>query len=465
MTTVVHCRKAPFDVYIGRAHQEFPASRWGNPFPITPTRTRWQALAEYETYLRGNADLMAALPELRDKVLGCWCKGTAPGNVGCHGDILAKLVEEMEDDRYTAMCEEAEGRLGEDEIPDGVFEAALGMPSREAQEFVYGESITGAEYHVNGLAENEAEGRQSEVPYVETPETRAQAIDRGARQPVTPHVTPHVTPQVTPHVAQTDVLPVFASTYSYGAQSLMTLEEAGKTKPGNAASICDLAKDHAFKQVVLCDSRFDGFFEAQRNLAKAGAQLIFGLKLTVVPDMAQKDDASRVQESTVIVFMRDATPTPADVQSPAYVDLVRLHNRAWTTGSYKGQGRIDWAALKELWTPNLALALPFFSSFLARNTLTFSTITPNLPCAPTVFREVGSDLPFAHLIDEAIDRYVAQTRCAVQRVKSVYYRDSAAFEEYSILRARENHGTLSAPRVDNLASDRFSWQAFKELTT
>lgn len=436
MTTVVHCRRAPYDLYIGRAHQEFAASKWANIFPITATRTRHQALIEYEAYVRANPDLMAALPELRDKVLGCWCKGTAPGNVGCHGDVLVKLLAEEE-----------------------------------------------AEYHANGVAENEAEGRQSEVEHVLPPETRDQAIDRLARQAATRHdmaagvAAEEILARRNQAAAETlmrqitgdntDIIPVFSSTYSLGAQSILTLEEAGKTKPGNAASIVDLAKSAGLKQTFLADDRMDGFYEAQRNLAKADIALVFGLKLIVVPDLAQKDDASRVQESTVIVFMRDSAPTPKDTQSPAYLDLVRLHNRAWTAGQYKGYGRIDWQSLKELWTPNLALALPFFSSFLARNTLTFSTITPDLPCAPTVFREVDSELPFAHLIDEAIDRYVAQTGYPVQRVKSVYYAGSgtSTFEQYSILRARENHGTLSSPKWDNLASDRFSFASWKELTS
>lgn len=91
VTTVVHCKRDRYDVYIGRP------SKWGNPFSHLSNTlaqysvdTRDEAIKEYEAWLRNQPELMAALPELRDKVLGCWCKPKA-----CHGDVLAKIVNEL----------------------------------------------------------------------------------------------------------------------------------------------------------------------------------------------------------------------------------------------------------------------------------------------------------------------------------------------------------------------------------
>lgn len=76
-------------VYIGRP------SKWGNPFThltksiaahVVP---KDEVLPRYESWLRQQPELMAALPELRGKVLGCWCKPRP-----CHGDILAKLADD-----------------------------------------------------------------------------------------------------------------------------------------------------------------------------------------------------------------------------------------------------------------------------------------------------------------------------------------------------------------------------------
>ncbi len=45
-------------------------------------------IAKYEQWLLQQPELMAALPELRGKVLGCWCSPNA-----CHGDVLARLAD------------------------------------------------------------------------------------------------------------------------------------------------------------------------------------------------------------------------------------------------------------------------------------------------------------------------------------------------------------------------------------
>lgn len=83
---VVHCRKTPHDVYIGRP------SKWGNPFVIDTNKGTGRAgvIAKYKDYVRRQPDLMAALPELKGKVLGCWCAPKA-----CHGDALIQLLKEQ----------------------------------------------------------------------------------------------------------------------------------------------------------------------------------------------------------------------------------------------------------------------------------------------------------------------------------------------------------------------------------
>ncbi len=87
-TRVVNVKSSTCDVYIGRASRGTRHSKWANPFKIGPDCTREQAIARYEKHLRLHPELMAALPELKGKRLGCWC---AP--LACHGDILVKLIE------------------------------------------------------------------------------------------------------------------------------------------------------------------------------------------------------------------------------------------------------------------------------------------------------------------------------------------------------------------------------------
>lgn len=80
---VVHCKKDQYDVYIGRG------SKWGNPFKIGKHGNREEVIDKYEAYIMDQPNLLQALPELKGKTLGCWCK---PKN--CHGDILKRMVED-----------------------------------------------------------------------------------------------------------------------------------------------------------------------------------------------------------------------------------------------------------------------------------------------------------------------------------------------------------------------------------
>ncbi len=97
-TRVVNLKHEDYDVYIGRG------SKWGNPFTHIKDKqtladhiveTREEAIERYREYIINNPELMAALPELRGKTLGCYCipKGdTFPIPYVCHGQVLLELI-------------------------------------------------------------------------------------------------------------------------------------------------------------------------------------------------------------------------------------------------------------------------------------------------------------------------------------------------------------------------------------
>lgn len=75
-------------------------SKWGNPFKVTPERSRTQAVGAYRTWLTVQG-VTAGIPEhkqwildslksLRGKNLACWCK---PGTA-CHADVLLELANQ-----------------------------------------------------------------------------------------------------------------------------------------------------------------------------------------------------------------------------------------------------------------------------------------------------------------------------------------------------------------------------------
>src|SRR5579859_1174800 len=87
---VVHCKKEPYDVYIGRP------SKWGNPFTHIKDKTtiaefvvdsREEAIKKYREWILNQPALLNDLHELKGKTLGCWCKPQS-----CHGDVLVELI-------------------------------------------------------------------------------------------------------------------------------------------------------------------------------------------------------------------------------------------------------------------------------------------------------------------------------------------------------------------------------------
>ena len=81
---IVNCRETDqYDVLIRRP------GKWGNPVEVAGKSTREKAIQAFEVHLRRRPDLIAALPELAGKILGC-CGADVP----CHGEVLLRLLWE-----------------------------------------------------------------------------------------------------------------------------------------------------------------------------------------------------------------------------------------------------------------------------------------------------------------------------------------------------------------------------------
>lgn len=94
---VVHCRRAPFDVYIGRDNPRLGLRGvgFGNPFSHrAPSHaefrvaTREEAIERFEAWVLEQPELLERIKrELNGKILGCWC---VP--LPCHGWVLARIA-------------------------------------------------------------------------------------------------------------------------------------------------------------------------------------------------------------------------------------------------------------------------------------------------------------------------------------------------------------------------------------
>ena len=91
---VVHFKKEPYDIYIGR----LPGgkfNKWAYPKELRNSlpknASRKEILDAFERYLLSNEELMNDIHELKGKVLGCWCRPQKT----CHGDILKKYADKL----------------------------------------------------------------------------------------------------------------------------------------------------------------------------------------------------------------------------------------------------------------------------------------------------------------------------------------------------------------------------------
>ena len=97
---VVHCRKAPYDGYIGRDNPMLglrdvgfsnPFSHKANSSAEIRVATRQEAIERYEAWVLTQPELLERIRrELKGKILGCWCSPLA-----CHGEVLARIANDL----------------------------------------------------------------------------------------------------------------------------------------------------------------------------------------------------------------------------------------------------------------------------------------------------------------------------------------------------------------------------------
>jgi DNA polymerase III alpha subunit len=254
-----------------------------------------------------------------------------------------------------------------------------------------------------------------------------------------------------------DILPLFYSSSSLKEGGIFTFDKAGAAaksgKDYGSVSLCDLAKSEGLTQLHFVASKFADFMTAQKNLKDVGCQMVFGLKLAVCDKMEDKSEASLKNQSNVIIWM-------AGDGSTDYEGIINIYSLAAQDGFYYVP-RIDWKRLCDLWQRDFLLSLPFYSSFIAKNTLNMGSIVPSLPVAPIILREVGNLMPFDGLINGAISRYTERNPCPAQDVKSIYYKDRKDSRQFQILRCILDHKTFDKPN-DGMCSEEFCWEAYKE---
>lgn len=236
------------------------------------------------------------------------------------------------------------------------------------------------------------------------------------------------------------MIPIFTSHYSIG-KSILTLNQPNLENTDGSDSVFDIVKENNIKQLVLVENSLTGFPQAFTTAKSLGVELIFGLKLSCGE-----------QKHQVILFAKNARGC-------------KKLNLIFSTKSAK-DNCVSIPSLKENWSKDLLMVIPFYDSFIYKNLMQFENCTPDIKSfKPTFFLEYNN-LPFDSMVREKTIDFCKANNYDTEEVKSIKYKnkcDLEAFQTYQCICNRKfGQKSLSNPGLDHFGSDEFCFESFLE---
>lgn len=242
-------------------------------------------------------------------------------------------------------------------------------------------------------------------------------------------------------------VPLFKSHFSVG-KSILTLEKPSEISDADPISVFSIAKAHDLKEVCLVEDSMSGFLQAFTNAKSQGIKLVFGYRVTITDDMNERSDASLKKNSKIIIFPKN---------KEGYEKLIKISTNAACDGFYY-EPRIDYKFLKENYSDDIKIAIPFYDSFLFNNALYGHLCVPDFSFFnPTFFVEDNS-LPFDYIISNLVKSY-ASDKYNIVKTQSVFYYKKEDFLAYLTFKCINNRSTLSKPNFNHMGSDSFCFES------
>ena len=250
-----------------------------------------------------------------------------------------------------------------------------------------------------------------------------------------------------------DLLPLFKSHYSIG-RSILTLSKPDDKVDGGPDSIIDICTQNKLKEFYLIEDSMSGFLEAYVNSKENDLKLIFGLRVTVCPDLHEKNKESATTGSAKYIILCKNTE--------GYKRLIKISSLAAKEGFYY-HPRIDFEHLKKYWSnKDLKLCVPFYDSFLHHNYFGGDNCHTNFTFTDPDFFVENNDLPFDHLLLKRVKQFTEDgKKYPLVKTQSIYYKDKSDFKSYLTFRAINNRTTLGKPNLDHMGSNTFCFEKWK----
>ena len=153
------------------------------------------------------------------------------------------------------------------------------------------------------------------------------------------------------------MIPLFKSDFSIG-KSILRLDNRS-FEEGSDSSIFKILSDSKCNDLVLVEDTMIGFLEAYNNCKSLGINLIFGLNILC------NSSINPQEKDKYIIFSRN----PSGCKSL---------NKIYSFIHSERNGSIDLESLKDFWSEDLLLYVPFYDSFLYNNFMFFSESAPDL---------------------------------------------------------------------------------------
>lgn len=245
------------------------------------------------------------------------------------------------------------------------------------------------------------------------------------------------------------MIPLFKSHYSLG-RSILTLEDKNE-EDDYPDSIIQIAKENNLKELFLVEDNMSSFLEAYNNTKNNNIKLNYGLRISVTESIEDKSEESRSKTSKIVIFFKN---------NNGYSLLTKLYSLAAKDGFYY-EPRLDFNILKDNWTEDLILCIPFYDSFIFNNTLRNYICVPNFSFTkPCVFIE-NNDLPFDSIIENKMKIFIQENDLETFNTKSIYYKNKKDFKSYLTFRCINNRTTLNKPEIEHMSSDSFCFEEWR----
>jgi len=248
------------------------------------------------------------------------------------------------------------------------------------------------------------------------------------------------------------VLPLFKTHYSQ-SKSILTLEKKDSLLPDGPDSVIDICLENGIKEFYLVEDNMGSFLQAYDSTKDEDLSFRYGVRLNVCSDNQARGEEALKSTSKYVIFAKNEN---------GYKKLIKIYSNAATKGFYY-EPRTDFKFLREVWDDNdLVLAVPFYDSFLFKNALGQGECMPEFDFTSPTFLLESNGLPFDIVQRRLVEDFCRTTGYESQEAKSIYYKNKDDFMAYLTMRCIDKRSTWSKPNIDNLSSDEFSFESWKE---